>query len=533
MTVRCGCTALVIALAGGCATAPRTVQQGEAIVVVDTDAPVPALVARLRVDLYTTDGTWYATRDSSLANEDNWPTSFAVALDDGVASKDVVVRLRAYPEGATRDYAGERFQQRATACDVPSCFGGQPDPCCPLEPAPVLAPVPEQYLSDANGQDITPPTEPLPLETIDRLLLVHLEAGMRGTVSVVLAGACFGTMSDLRDLTQLSTCVDTENTRTRVMVQALEPGTVAPSPSVSGQFGQEYTGDCTAAPRTGGQAADGTPLHDDEVCVRGGAFVFGGRDDFLGQASDSLPARVALVPSFLMDRQEVTVARFRAALQSGFSGAADANDGPLGGYDAEAFDISMCTFSTAPMGREEYPLSCVSAAVARAFCRQEGGDLPTEAQWEYAAAASDRPGKTHFSMGDDAPACDVAVYGRGTATYDTTCDPSGLGAVGPAAVTVADHPGGDVTPGLSIANLTGSVAEWTVDTFAPFTSNCWMATGLLMPSCSPPGSGDPGVTSTVRGSSWLDGGNSLVAEWRDSAVTGVTSLGFRCVRGGG
>ena len=85
---------------------------GEVVLVVDTDLPVPKVAGRLRVDLYSADGAWYESRDVALAHPTDWPASFSVFSDDESRAKDVLVRLRVYPEGKVRDYLGERFRER-------------------------------------------------------------------------------------------------------------------------------------------------------------------------------------------------------------------------------------------------------------------------------------------------------------------------------------------------------------------------------------------------------------------------------------
>src|SRR3954469_17137162 len=89
-----------------------TQQLGEALIVVDTDLPVPQLVGRLRVDLHAPDGTWFESRDIARPDPRDWPVSFSVYSDDPLDDKLVSIRLRAYPEGHVRDYRGERFRER-------------------------------------------------------------------------------------------------------------------------------------------------------------------------------------------------------------------------------------------------------------------------------------------------------------------------------------------------------------------------------------------------------------------------------------
>jgi sulfatase modifying factor 1 len=479
---------------------------GEAVLVVDTDLPVPAMAGRLRVDLFTSDGTWYAARDLALPHTSDWPASFAVALTDGEPAKDVVVRLRVYPEAGWQDYRGML------------------------------------RLTVDGGVDVTPTTEPLPGPAVDRLVALHLQPGVAGTASVLLAGACAGTMADLNDFTNLATCVDTEATRIGVPATALSPGPAVSTPSAQGTFARAAAAACTTPAR---QAStwNGTPLHDDDLCVPGGPFVLGGRDGATGDPTDGLPERVAVLPSFLLDRYEVTVGRLRKALAGGLTIATPAvNDRPLGDRSVAPNQPEMCTWSTTPLGREEYPVSCISQPAARAFCQSAGGDLPTEAQWEYAAAVAGRDHKTHYPWGDGSPlspSCADVVYGRVQAS--PVGNPSVCALYGPSAVTYAEHPGGDVTPGpgLGLVDLGGNVAEWMLDTFAAYDSSCWLAAPQRSPTCtaapSPMGMPDvPAGALTTRGGAWLAEPDNLFAVARGAIVPGLlTSVGFRCARPGG
>lgn len=478
---------------------------GNVVLYVDTDAPVPRLAGELRVDLFTKDGTWFATRDIIAGSPSSWPISFGVVLPDGSPAGDVVVRLRAFPEGKVRDYRGYRYQARPGDLSPSTLVS---------DPAPTDVP----RILDASGNDVTPSVEPLPLLTIDRLLLVPLTAGNVGAVDVTLAGACFGTMADMRDFGALASCTDTEASLDPVTPAAIATDST-PGPSVQGAFEQPYAQPCAGAPRPP------SPLRDEDVCITGGAFVFGSRDNAFGDATDDVPERVALVPSFYIDRYEVTVARMRAA------GLADpgaiVNFGPLDPSKGDE-NPTMCTYSRTAGTRDDYPVSCIGWAKARAFCQHAGGDLPLEVQWEYAGAVSGRPAKTSYPWGagtGGAPACTDVVYGRSSSTNFSICDTIGIG---PTAVTVADHAGGDRTLGLDLVDFGGNMAEVTRDAFASFSSDCWLGAPLESPSCDGAGA----TNHATRGGAWNAYLDQLTTSSRDPDTGLSTEVGFRCVRSG-
>src|SRR5262249_23512256 len=94
-----------------CSDAPTSLPPlGEVEIVVDTDMPVPRLVSRLRLDVYTEpDVRWVQSREFLRANPSDWPTSFVVASPDPDRGGSMRVRLRAYLDGKIRDYRGERY----------------------------------------------------------------------------------------------------------------------------------------------------------------------------------------------------------------------------------------------------------------------------------------------------------------------------------------------------------------------------------------------------------------------------------------
>lgn len=257
------------------------------------------------------------------------------------------------------------------------------------------------------------------------------------------------------------------------------------------------------------------------------------------------------VSAFRMDRYEVSVARFRAFFAAGMP-APPRNLVVLAGGVLAAPSVSpmtswvvqeptststlnpYCHWSRAAAGFEEHPLNCVDWLTAMAFCVWDGGRLPTESEWEYAArqspypdapagvAAAVAPGR-RYPFGPDDASCDgntqnprcAALPGRAEATA------YGTWSVGYDNARVVWY---------RVFDLPGNVSEWTADLYAPSNAGCWDASrGPVDPLCTvvtqPP-------SFVVRGGSF----NAPLWESRGAARSfGVWSnrdrtRGFRCVR---
>ena len=491
-------SSLALVLVCACAFAPSSCKQmpaplGEALIVVDTDSPVPALAGRLRIDFYTDTGEWYESRDVAAPDPANWPVSFSVFTPDEQGARAVVLRLRVYPESKTRDYLGERFRPRGAD-----------------------APVPVDKRLRVSGSDLTPRTEPQPLVAIDRLVRVALEPGVVGSARITLRGACFGTMADLATG---ASCVDTENARTSLATMDLDPNMTLPRESVQGAFGRAQA--CGSAARS------------EEVCVPGGAFVLGNGAAYGTGELSGVPERVALIDPFYADRYEYTVARWRAAYTAdptAFGVALILNDGPLGKGDdaATTVDPRVCSASRLPLGREDLALTCVTWELARSLCLRDGGDLPTEAQWEYAALRAGRASKATFPWGEAPPSCERAVFGRFAQVASRLTGDCVAYGRGPLEVSAAETPDGDISA-LGLVGFGGGVGELARDAFDAYDAPCWSRAGLREPSCPP----EAGTRRVARGGSWASNAASLSPSARQVANTPTSyspSWGFRCVR---
>jgi len=518
--MRCGPRrelSLLLLLTAGCSPEAEVLPPlGEAILVVDTDAPVPKLAGRLRVDVYADDGTWLEFRDMPMRNPEDWPGSFSLYIDEGSPARLVWVRLRAYPDGKLRDYQGERFAPR-------------PPPGDPEAPWAPPSGDGEPRLMQA-GRDVTPATEPLPNLTIDRLVSVRLVDGRRASVEVKLHGACVGTMTNLYERT---TCTDRENERQPVEELQLSADVSNPGPSKSvGTFAAEVP--CQGEPRPMRFATDGSALYDEEVCIPGGLFFLGSTGAVISPEEEAespddwrwlsaIPERVAVIPPMFVDRHEVTVARWRQALQDGFvpDRPPGANEGPFPDDSSDA--KALCTWSEEPRGREDFAMSCVRWHVARAFCQFHGGDLLTEAEWEYVATAAGRANETRYPWGTEKLGCEGVIFGRvdQSSHGNTFCYEAGF-AFGPGTVTAGIN---DLSP-LGVLGLGGGMDEWTLDALLPYSTNCWASAPIFDPLCWE----EAPVRRVARGGYWIEGlvPSAQRRGWRSDSYTPAT--GFRCKR---
>lgn len=160
------------------------------------------------------------------------------------------------------------------------------------------------------------------------------------------------------------------------------------------------------------------------------------------------------------------------------------------------------------------PINCVNWYQAQAFCIWDGGFLPSETEWHYAASGGDE--QRVFPWSSPATSTDIdatyAVYdcmGDGTAG----CDPADLLRVG------SKENGAGRWGHL---DLSGTVSEWVADAIASYPATCSNCANL------PTKDSDPRV---IRGGSFRDSDvKSLhaVARKAQSPLLRSDSVGFRC-----
>jgi sulfatase modifying factor 1 len=335
------------------------------------------------------------------------------------------------------------------------------------------------------------------------------------------------------------------------------------SPRVAGDGGGPTTGPPSCESGGPGMSNRGPGGSGTESCctsleVPGGTYY---RTYTSSETGPTLEAAPATVSSFRLDKYLVTVGRFRqfvSAWSRGWlpqegagkhihlnGGKGLANSATPGTYElgwvtsdngnvaptdanlaCSSPSAGYATWTPAAGSQENLPINCVNWWESYAFCIWDGGDggdgsgfLPTEAEWEYAAAGGSRQRTYPWGSTPADPA--HATYGCDYPTASGMC--SGAGNIAPVGYAAQ---GAGVWGQLDLA---GEVWEWNVDWYADYVNPCTDCAYLTAPSDeASTGAG----TRVFRGGIFLNYSSSLLSANRySSAPTDRDGgLGFRCAR---
>jgi len=294
----------------------------------------------------------------------------------------------------------------------------------------------------------------------------------------------------------------------------------------------------------GGSASCCTSLE-----VTGGTYSRTYTNSGSGPTGTADPASVS---NFRLDEYEVTVGRFRqfvtawngglgytppqgsgkhTHLNSGNGLNATGGGFELGWSTGDNSNIaptnanlaclaSNATWTASAGSNESLPINCVNWYEAYAFCIWDGGFLPSEAEWEYAAAGGSQ--ELEYPWGSTAPGtacpgtgCQYAIYncdypsGTGSCTGVTNIAPVGTATLGAGAWGQLD--------------LAGNVWELNLDGYASYVDPCTDCANLT----AAPG-------RVMRGGGCTDNqSTALLPPFRGEIAPGTNrsyNLGFRCAR---
>ena len=189
------------------------------------------------------------------------------------------------------------------------------------------------------------------------------------------------------------------------------------------------------------------------IYVPGGTFQMGSD----GGDTDEQPIHEVRLDSFWIDRTEVTNAQYNTCVSAGICTPSESAGDP-------DFNGAL------------YPVVNISWNAANRYCAWAGGQLPTEAQWEYAARG---PQAHTFPWGNTPPNCDLAQYGdcRGKTKPVGSFSPVGDSWIG-------------------AADMAGNAFEWVADWY---DSEYYAVSPMVNPAGP-----ITGATKTLRGGSWLN-----------------------------
>jgi len=212
------------------------------------------------------------------------------------------------------------------------------------------------------------------------------------------------------------------------------------------------------------------------VYVPGGTFQMGSTE---GNA-DEQPVHPVTLDGFWIDQTKVTNAQYARCVEEG-----ECNIPPQ-------------------LGSDEYPVVDVSWNDATTYCGWAGGQLPTEAEWEYAARG---PDGHIYPWGNDPPDDTLLNYNGNVGNY----------------TKVGSYPKGQSWVGAM--DMAGNVLEWVNDWYASYPSG---------PQVNPAGPAS-GQDRVLRGSYFYVVEEIVRAARRDHEPPDYHHflIGFRCAVGPG
>ncbi len=239
--------------------------------------------------------------------------------------------------------------------------------------------------------------------------------------------------------------------------------------------------------------------YDAKVLVKAGTFTMGSPEDEADRDDDEVQHEVTLSKDFYISKYEVTNAQYAKFLNA--KGNQEEEGVTWLAIDSEQIEKDGEVFK-AKEGKENYPVMLVSWYGAKAYCEWVGGQLPTEAQWEYAARGGHKATTPPTLYAGSNIIDDVAWY-----------DQNSEGATHIVGAKNANE--------LGLHDMTGNVYEWCNDWYGAYPTD----------AVTDPVGADTGTYRVVRGGSWygLAEYGRVANRGGNEPVSRALSVGFRVV----
>jgi formylglycine-generating enzyme required for sulfatase activity len=218
-------------------------------------------------------------------------------------------------------------------------------------------------------------------------------------------------------------------------------------------------------------------------------------------------ANPATVSSFRLDKYLVTVGRFRQFVTAWNSGACFApeagsgkhahlngglglaNGATPGTYEpgwvasdnanlaptnANLSCPGPATWTPSERGQDNLPITCVNWYEAYAFCIWDGGFLPSDAEWEYAAAGGAEQREYPWGSTNPGTKNQYAIYNCYYPTGSMSCSYTGVTNIAPVGTTTLG------AGRWGQLDLAGNIWEWDLDSYAGYQepwTDCAYLTG--------------------------------------------------------
>jgi len=269
--------------------------------------------------------------------------------------------------------------------------------------------------------------------------------------------------------------------------------------------------ECGSSPNAGHNCAE---CNSPEICIEnvcvdiglewiqidGGRFMMGTES----AQGNERPSHTVEVPTFMLNRTEVTVSQYQQCVNVGVC--------------AEPYEVDDCEYcqkcNWGIPTTSDNPINCLTWQQASDFCVWAGGRLPSESEWEYAARSAGQ--ENVFPWGDEPPTCDYAVMWEDWPNGSTGC---GWERTRP----VCSISAGNTAQGL--CDMAGNAEEWVQDEYhadyngAPTDGSAW--------------EDSLGSGRVLRGGSWLTGYwmmmRTRTRRGGDPEIR-TDSYGFRCAK---